>query len=267
MVFDTLEAVCHDDGRVRVEGNDFFYEYKLKDHLGNTRVVFEDSNGDGQIQASEVKSRHDYYAFGMEQFRPPGSTSGPDSYRYLYNGKELLREMEIGLYHYGARQMDPVLGRFWQVDPLADIYAPLNPYNYVANNPLRFIDPTGMYITDTERKFLRELGSLNTIFNSSADWIDHEDGSYTAEDGDSAWTLSQQTGISYERAKEIMAQQGMPSYIDPLDEIEKSAVDPGDVVYIPEKSQEHIDKLVKLKAQYKKNKRTRKNCCSITKVN
>jgi hypothetical protein len=90
---DTLEAVYHDDGRVRHEDGSFFYEYKLKDHLGNTRVVFEDSNGDGQIQASEVKSRHDYYAFGMEQFRPLGSTFGPDSYRYLYNGKELLREL------------------------------------------------------------------------------------------------------------------------------------------------------------------------------
>jgi hypothetical protein len=40
--------------------------------------------------------------------------------------------------------VDPALGRMWAVDPLAGKFAPVSPYNYALNNPLRFVDPDGM---------------------------------------------------------------------------------------------------------------------------
>ena len=61
--------------------------------------------------------------------------------RYRYNGMELNEE--LGLYDYGARWYDPAVARWGQIDPLADEYAPVSPYNYVLNNPLIFIDPDG----------------------------------------------------------------------------------------------------------------------------
>jgi RHS repeat-associated protein len=64
--------------------------------------------------------------------------------RYAYNGKELVEG--IGLYDYGARWYDPATARWGQIDPLADSYASMSPYNYVANNPISFIDPDGMQI-------------------------------------------------------------------------------------------------------------------------
>ena len=64
---------------------------------------------------------------------------------YQYNGKELQDEVlftteqgveiQLGYYDYGARFYDPAIGRWGQVDPLADEYAAYNPYNYVLNNP------------------------------------------------------------------------------------------------------------------------------------
>ncbi|WP_415949940.1 RHS repeat domain-containing protein [Streptomyces sp. KLOTTS4A1] len=50
-----------------------------------------------------------------------------------------------GLTHLGAREYDPVLGRFLSVDPLLITEDPTqhNPYVYGNNNPATFADPTG----------------------------------------------------------------------------------------------------------------------------
>jgi RHS repeat-associated protein len=66
---------------------------------------------------------------------------------YKYTGKE--RDTESGLDYFGARYYGSSMGRFQSPDPV--IITPerlanpqeLNLYAYVANNPLRFIDPTG----------------------------------------------------------------------------------------------------------------------------
>jgi RHS repeat-associated protein len=66
---------------------------------------------------------------------------------YKFTGKE--RDTESGLDYFGARYYGSSMGRFMSPDPV--IITPerlanpqqLNLYAYVANNPLRFIDPTG----------------------------------------------------------------------------------------------------------------------------
>ncbi len=118
----------------------FRYIYQYKDHLGNVRVSYVKNGNDLQIM-----DRNDYYPFGMSFLKPFGQVSVYDPmaipYNYKYNGKEL---QETGMYDYGARFYMPDIGRWGVVDPLAEKYYSMSPYNYTLNNPIRYVDPDGM---------------------------------------------------------------------------------------------------------------------------
>ncbi|MDM1552838.1 RHS repeat-associated core domain-containing protein [Empedobacter falsenii] len=75
----------------------------------------------------------------------PSQSSGSDNYHYKYNQKEL--QIESGFYDYGWRQYMPDIGRWNGIDQLAESYHNINPYAYVANNPISFTDPDGRKIS------------------------------------------------------------------------------------------------------------------------
>ena len=88
---------------------------------------------------SIVQSNH-YYPFGMSFAEGYTTSQQP----YKYNGKELDTERGLNLYDYSARYMDPALGRFSTVDPMAEKYYSWSPYVYVGNDPVNLFDPDGM---------------------------------------------------------------------------------------------------------------------------
>lgn len=156
----SLDYVIHDEGLIDYDGGSYSYQYYLKDHLGNTRTVFKNNGGTAQVE----QEQH-YYPYGMaiDGLKYTGSTAN----KYLYNGKELqddqLGSHKLDWLDYGARMYDAQIGRWHCVDPMAETYLNLSPYNYVANNPLKFIDPNGMYIDDYFNQNGDYLGTDNAI--------------------------------------------------------------------------------------------------------
>jgi len=103
------------------------------DHLGSTAITA-DANG---VKYSELR----YRAYGETRY-----TDGTTPTTYRFTGQR--EEATLGLYFYGARWYDQAIGRFIQADsivPEPGNPQALNRYSYVYNNPLRFIDPTGMF--------------------------------------------------------------------------------------------------------------------------
>jgi len=111
--------------------------YFLKDHLGSVRTTVDFTN--------TALGYDDYYPFGKIMPGRSSSTSTPED-DYKFTGHQ--RDAEIGLDYMLARNYDPLIGRFMQVDPLAGDYPSITPYGYVLNNPLGLVDPTGMAATD-----------------------------------------------------------------------------------------------------------------------
>jgi len=128
------EQYAYDANRDKIT----FYYYD-RDHLGNVRQV---TTATGSNKGTVVQ-RMDYYPFGAQLC---GGTYDSNFQSHKYNGKEFDKMHGLDTYDYGARQYNPILGRWDRMDPLCEKYYAISPYAYCGNNPINRIDPDGREI-------------------------------------------------------------------------------------------------------------------------
>ena len=101
--------------------------------------------------ALEILEENNYYPFGLKHKGYNDVVNSTNiAQKYKYNGKELNDELGLDWYDYGARNYDASLGRWMNVDPLAENYYDKSSYNYTLNNPVFFVDPDGRTVDVTD---------------------------------------------------------------------------------------------------------------------
>ena len=102
----------------------------VSDLLGSVRQVVNLSNG-------AVVQRLDYDVWGNVTLN-----TNPDLQPFGFAGG--LFDSDTQLTRFGARDYDAVIGRLTAKDPIGFAGGDTNLYGYVANDPVNFIDPTGL---------------------------------------------------------------------------------------------------------------------------
>jgi RHS repeat-associated protein len=169
----------------RVDGNldnsiskKYFYH---TDNLGSTVAVTDE-------QGQTVWSG-DYTPFGKV-----ASQNGMLESVKQFTGKDL--DEDTGLYYFNARWMDSETGRFISEDPLGQ--GP-NLYSYCGNNPLAFLDPSGLW--------------YYTLDEESGNWYG------VAEENDTLWGLSEKAYGTGDYAEQLQTSNNIedPTTLQPGD--------------------------------------------------
>ncbi|AFM02648.1 RHS repeat-associated core domain protein [Bernardetia litoralis DSM 6794] len=156
-----------------------------------------------------ITQEHHYYPFGMNM----SGIERDGELKYQFNGMvEKEEAFGLELYETPFRSYDAQLGRFWQVEPLADEYHGVSMYQFGYNNPISHNDPTGLYsIREAWRSirwgiksFVDKLGGGDgKVSINTTDWQGNR--------GHNTWTSAMNTnkldretkGQAHQQAKEF----------------------------------------------------------------
>ncbi|WP_420894970.1 RHS repeat domain-containing protein, partial [Sorangium cellulosum] len=120
-------------------GSDDGTRYVHVDHLGSVDALTDEDGG--------VIERRSYDPFGQRRnpvWGEPAPASFASKTTQGFTGHE--SDDELGLVNMKGRLYDPRVGRFLTTDPIVSLPSfgqSWNPYSYVLNNPLAYVDPGG----------------------------------------------------------------------------------------------------------------------------
>ena len=124
--------------QVTAKEEGYIFVYLSYESQSNNYVYFDDFKV--THTPTKIIQSSEYYPFGMQTASSWTRTNSSNN--FLYNGGTESNPV-TGMYDLAYRNYDPALGRFHQVDPVADKYGSLSAYNFAFNNPVVYNDPSG----------------------------------------------------------------------------------------------------------------------------
>lgn len=119
--------------------NVFQYVFNYLDHLGNVRVSYTKNPTTNKV---EILEESNYYPFG---FKHQGYNDYlPSTNKYKYQGQERQDELELNWDSFKWRNYDYAIGRFFNIDPLAEKFAYQSAYNFCENRVIEARELEGL---------------------------------------------------------------------------------------------------------------------------
>src|SRR5690606_37690765 len=150
----TMQLIC-DVSPISDAYAPFWYH---PDHLGSSSYI---TNLGG-----EINQHMEYLPFGellVEEHL--NSYNSP----FKFNAKEF--DAETGNYYYGARYYSPKYNLMLSVDQMYDLYPSFSPYACTLQNPVRYVDPTGMFVESADHEYkIEKNGEVNLINHTDDDF-------------------------------------------------------------------------------------------------
>ncbi|WP_264538524.1 DUF6443 domain-containing protein [Flavobacterium sp. N1736] len=105
------------------------YVYNFLDHIGNVRLSYAKNTATNKL---EILEENNYYAFGLAH-KGYNSDNKQIGYNYKYQGQERQDELGLNWDSFKWRNYMPDLGRFFNIDPLAEKYEYNSTYAFQEN--------------------------------------------------------------------------------------------------------------------------------------
>ncbi|WP_458628618.1 DUF6443 domain-containing protein [Winogradskyella sp. PC D3.3] len=157
------------------------YVYEYKDHLGNVRLSYSDSDDSGDVDSSEILKESNYYPFGLEHEGYNNVVQGVRNNIKTYQSQEFTEELQLNTHEWKYRVSDPAIGRFWQVDPLAEKYEWMSTYQFSSNQPVHARELEGMESMADHSLRLQVAEKLSK--RDGSDLVENYKDLYRAENG------------------------------------------------------------------------------------
>jgi RHS repeat-associated protein len=153
------ELLTFEEGEINITEPGFVYIYFSNENESRVEVFFDD------FEVTHVKSpviqTDDYYPFGLTYNSYSRENSTPNKFKF--QGQEHIDDLNLGWDSFKWRNHQPDIGRFFNVDPLAESFYYNSPYAFSENKVTNHIELEGLEAYPAQQALNQEIKKAETV--------------------------------------------------------------------------------------------------------